>query len=183
MQKDGAYKQKQVNQICMCVKLYPCTHVWESEQEMARMYRIPNFPHGLFLGRKLQLSFGLSMPLIVEGRDLWVRGRRPPNSPVLWVDPVVYQKMKKVYRFSSLKLHGAILPPKNHLSALLPLNVAPYGALWLQTYPFGGSPAWLSVLAIRHDIMPGWRQAGRGYGYNQMSLHCVCQRSLRCFHM
>jgi len=43
--------------------------VGESEQEMARMCRIPNFPHGLLLGRKPQLSFRLSVPLIVDQRD------------------------------------------------------------------------------------------------------------------
>lgn len=86
--------------ICLCVKIYLCTHkhVWESEQEMARMCRIPNFPHGLFLGRKLQLSFRLSVPLTEDRRDLWVGERRPLHPythGILQDDPVVYQKIKK----------------------------------------------------------------------------------------
>ncbi len=78
--------------VCVCVKIYLCAHkhVWEPEQEMARMCRIPNFPHGLFLGRKLQLSFHLSVPLTEDGRDLWVGEGRPfhpvtpPQCPSGW---------------------------------------------------------------------------------------------------
>lgn len=57
------------NPVCiyMRLKLHPCTHerVWQSQQEIARMCKIPNFPHGLFPCRKRQLSSSLSIPLIV----------------------------------------------------------------------------------------------------------------------
>lgn len=65
--------------VCEITSVHSWTCEWESEQEMARMCRIPNFPHGLSLGRKLQLSFGLSVPLIGEGG----------GAGVLYDDPAV----------------------------------------------------------------------------------------------
>lgn len=178
-------KNKSTKCVCVCVceiiSMHSCVGVRAGNGQDVQNSKFPSWPvpwqetPAVLLVCPCHLLWRGGTCGWEEGDPLILRSFR--------LSPVVYQKMKKVYCFSSLKLHGAILPPKKHLSALLPLNVAQYGALWLQTYPFGGSPAWLSVLALRHDIMPGWRQAGRGYGYNQMSLHCVCQRSLSCFHM
>lgn len=172
--------------MCVCVCVWNYIHALVCGSQSRKWPGCTEFQISLMA---CSLAGNSSCPLVCPCHLLWRGGTCGWEEG----DPLILRsfrltlwftrKWKKYIVFPSLKLHGAILPPKKHLSALLPLNVAPYGALWLQTYPFGGSPAWLSVLALRHDIMPGWRQAGRGYGYNQMSLHCVCQRSLRCFHM
>lgn len=69
-----------------------------------RTGRIPNFPCGLSLGRKLQLSFGLSLPFMCgrEMASLHPYAHHPPVRPSgLLVND------KKLHSSPSSKLHAA----------------------------------------------------------------------------
>lgn len=155
-------KNKSTKCVCVCVceiiSMHSCVGVRAGNGQDVQNSKFPSWPvpwqetpavlwfvHATYCGGEGPVGERRETPLILRSFRL-----------TLWFT----RKWKKYIVFPSLKLHGAILPPKKHLSALLPLNVAPYGALWLQTYPFWGFPSMVECPCSKawHHA---WLEAGR----------------------
>lgn len=138
--------------------MWHCIHAWNKSGSQSRKWTEFLISHVAYF-----LAGNSSCPLVYP--CYWWETGDPSTltAPIFEDDQVVCKQVKNEY---------AVL---HHLNLMVPKSFVYFSTpqMWLHMEAFGRGRTYLgwwgggfpTFFAVRHDIMAGWRQAGRGYGW------------------